>query len=139
MKIASPEQFIGCSDAEIVKLEVCFKVSLPESYKLFLKSMGKRSGKFSNDSFIHYNRLFTFRKMLFYRMDLECYENKFPQNTFIFEVWSGDVYHFFYCKPYYDDPMIYTWKDCEIKREHRSFSYWLKNRLEEITSFYDQD
>jgi hypothetical protein len=39
--VVKPGNIYGCTEAEIIELERLFKMSLPESYKQFLRVMGK--------------------------------------------------------------------------------------------------
>lgn len=53
-RMATPETIIGCSQHEIATIEAQFGISLPVSYKEFLRTMGKEMGDFANDVVMTY-------------------------------------------------------------------------------------
>ena len=59
--LAAPEELVGCSDKEISYVEEKYQVKLPESYKEFLRTMGKRFGRLvdTNEYRIDYDSVIT--------------------------------------------------------------------------------
>ena len=48
--VAKSNDLVGCTEAEIAHLEARYSLSLPESYRWYLSTMGKRSGRlFTHD------------------------------------------------------------------------------------------
>lgn len=48
--VASQADLVGCSDQEIARVEAKYRVTLPTSYRLFLRTMGHKSGRlFTHD------------------------------------------------------------------------------------------
>src|SRR4051812_41684842 len=43
--VASPEELVGCTPAELRRLEARYSVTLPATYKRFLEVMGRKSGR----------------------------------------------------------------------------------------------
>ena len=54
--VASPSDLVGCSADEIERLERKYRIVLPASYRLFLQTMGRGSGRlFTHDHVsVHY-------------------------------------------------------------------------------------
>src|SRR5262245_48537678 len=43
--VASPNELLGCTPAQIRRLEARYRVTLPATYRRFLEVMGRRSGR----------------------------------------------------------------------------------------------
>jgi hypothetical protein len=61
-KLITRETISGCSEEEIESLEEHYSICLPESYKEFLRIMGKQAGIFFEDSDFLYPDLFGMRE-----------------------------------------------------------------------------
>ena len=60
--MSKAEDFQGCSDAEIKEMEEHFRLSLPATYRSFLRAMGKSAGnEFLRDCIFTYPNILKFR------------------------------------------------------------------------------
>jgi len=113
-----------CSEQDITELEQRFAVVLPESYRNFLRVMGRNGGDFLNDGIWEYplemvpegaNSLLTENEATFQLLPADfvylCRDNFF----LFFDTNAGD------------DPAVYIFKDGarEPQRFFESFSEWL--------------
>src|SRR5262245_65933277 len=44
-KVATPAQLVGCSEQEVAALEARYGLRLPQTYALYLRVMGHKSGR----------------------------------------------------------------------------------------------
>lgn len=135
--VASLPQLVGCSEQEITILETKYGVQLPQSYKLYLRVMGHRSG-----------RLFTCDHMaVFYRHVLvmtadvrECWAEDnaedgsgpppgfaFPADALLIGGRLGDQFWFIRCDGQDDSAVWYfnTW-EWEVLEFETSVLGWLE-------------
>ena len=116
-------EFIPCSEAEIEDLEIRNKVKLPESYKKFLRIMGKGAGNFlkSDGWEAFYKDFDDWLGVGFYNIpeaELELctqseidYSLTVPDNFFVFATRYGDYPLGFFADGIDDDPDIYLLED----------------------------
>lgn len=107
--IANPDKIKGCSEAEILVLEKASGLTLPFSYKVFLRHFGHGlGGRIMNDVEYQYDSVFSFIEDLKeFRLDGE--EPEFPPNTFFWSARYKEQYLFFIVDENIDDPPIYHW------------------------------
>ena len=108
-RIADPTKIKGCSEEEILVLEKACELSLPYSYKMFLRYFGHSlGGRVMNDVEINYNSVFSLIDDLKdFQSDDE--EPKFPQNTFFFSARYKQQYLFFNLSDANEDPPIFNY------------------------------
>lgn len=135
--VAAHAQLIGCSEQEVLALEARYGVDLPQTYLLYLRVMGHKSG-----------RLFTSDHMaVFYRDVLEMTaeerqtwaecnaedgsgpppEFDFPRDALLIASRLGDQFEFIQCRGHEDSPVWYfnTWK-WQVQESHPSVLAWLE-------------
>ena len=102
-EVASPETIVGCSEEEISAVETQFNIRLPESYKEYLRVMGKDAGEFANDLIMTYPGI-----IKFCRPSAEKWSAKvgFPLSAthFVFLI-RDDMFMFF--DTTMEDPRVY--------------------------------
>jgi hypothetical protein len=129
-RIAKKDHIIGCTQDEIRKLEIHYKITLPKSYKDFLLTLGKRSGGFCGDLLISYQFLFDLKV---YALKILRYDNsdlKLPDDTFVFNVYNDEGFSYFQTDINNDDPPVYVYQNGDIVRDFKYFSEWLLASLE---------
>ncbi len=134
--VATLSQLVGCSEQEVTALEARYGLRLPESYTLYLRVMGHKSG-----------RLFTCDHMaVFYRHVLEMTAEQrqswadceaedssrspafhLPVDALIIASRLGDQFEFIKCNGQDDSPVWYfnTW-EWDVRESHPSILAWLE-------------
>ena len=124
----------GCSEREIARLEACFKLNLPESYKSFLSVMGHKAGTFYQGTDCFYHDLFDLREWLEATLAEDRSPFQLTKDAFVFSSHQGVIYHFFYTIDNKPDPTVwgYCEGDMQPKKIDTSFSAYLANSLEDF-------
>ncbi|MEM8830306.1 MAG: ankyrin repeat domain-containing protein [Cyanobacteria bacterium P01_G01_bin.19] len=136
-------QLIPCSEAEIADLEARNRVKLPESYKKFLRIMGKGAGHFlkSDHWEIFYSDFDDWLGVDFYKIPEAEYQEytqaeidfslSIPSNFFVFATRLGDFPLGFFADGKDDDPDIYLWEhESEIKFWGKTFWKFFQEMVE---------
>ena len=136
-------EFIPCSEAEIEDLETRNKIKLPESYKKFLRIMGKGAGNFlKSDAWeAFYPDFNDWLGVGFYNIpeaELElCTQSEIdfslsvPDNFFIFATRYGDFPLGFFADGIDNDPDIYLLEDeSEMKFWGKTFWKFFQDMVE---------
>ena len=136
-------EFIPCSEAEIEDLETRNKIKLPESYKKFLRIMGKGAGNFlKSDAWeAFYPDFNDWLGVGFYNIpeaELElCTQSEIdfslsvPNNFFIFATRYGDFPLGFFADGIDNDPDIYLLEDeSEMKFWGKTFWKFFQDMVE---------
>lgn len=139
-------QFIPCSEAEIEDLETRNKVKLPESYKKFLRIMGKGAGNFlKSDGWEAFYPDFDgwlgtgFYNIPEAELDL-CSQSEIdfslsvPGNFFVFATRYGDYPLGFFADGIDDDPDIYLLEE-ESEMEFWGKTFW--KFFQEMVEYYE--
>ncbi len=116
-----------CSDADIRHLESTYNLRLPESYKQFLRRLGRGAGSFlqNRDGFAFYDAVLemtaVFQEGFGDRVSV-------PEQWFCFAVLhKGDTFLFLPADGSDDDPPVYAWSEEwseEEKLEECYASFW---------------
>jgi ankyrin repeat protein len=127
--------FEPCSEGEIAILEQRFNVVLPESYKKFLRLMGKGAGSFliSDHWEAFYHELFEIAR----RDDYARRCADLPDDYFVFASRLGGIYFFFIADgTNTDDPPVYSFGDGREGTFRKSYdSFW--GFIEEMVDYYE--
>ncbi len=135
-------EMIPCSEDDIAWLESTYDIILPESYKLFLRKMGRGAGDFLVDD--HFEAFFeTFeweiekgRRHHGGNVDPESLPKgvELPPKHFVFADRNGYFYMYFNADGTDDDPPIYAWLD--DGPEGKKFdTFW--GFIEEMVEYYE--
>jgi hypothetical protein len=121
----------GCSEREVAKIELFFKVKLPATYADFLLAMGKDAGDFMKGSSVFYDEVFDLRQWSSELLD----ENDFrplPANTFVFWMHQGYQFAFFFIDDV-DDPPVYYFSEGktndDFEKTGNAFTDFLEKQL----------
>lgn len=105
--LARPDQIVGCSEAEIKKLETAAGLHLPASYRGFLKRMGHGAGDLFRGTDMFYSHLAgNLRPWAEKLLANERPGLRLPADAFVFSIHQGyEVCYFLAGEG--DDPPIY--------------------------------
>jgi hypothetical protein len=132
LEIVTEGDLLPCSAEDIAVLESRHGVALPESYKAYLRRMGRRVGDFftADHFFADYERVLR-------KLGTKCAaEYEFlPAGAFVFATRMGDYYAYFVADGASDDPPIYGWDDDgEIKWQAKSFWDWFDRLIDDYAA-----
>jgi hypothetical protein len=123
-----------CSDKEIEQLEQAFDLTLPASYKKFLRLMGKGAGGFliSDHWEAFYPDLFELGQSAEYQDACD----DLPAQYFVFASRLGSVYLFFIADGADDDPPVYAFGDDHDGGYKKIYdSFW--GFIEDMVIYYE--
>ena len=120
------EELLPCSEAEVAAIDRAIDLRLPESYRLYLRIMGRGAGRFlkSDHWTAFYDDLLTLNKNV--RKNLVGVA--VPSDWFCFATRMGEAYLFFAADGASDDPPIQCWSeatDPKFETAFRSFWDWI--------------
>ncbi|HYX28635.1 MAG TPA: SMI1/KNR4 family protein [Pyrinomonadaceae bacterium] len=126
--LARESELIGCSEAEIVELEATFNLSLPETYRQWLKTMGRGAGHFLAGSDAFYPTVIENRK---YAEELLAETGQpfvLEPDAFVFLIHQGYQFLYFLThEGHPDPPVIYHLEGAEPEQ-----------RWTHLTDYYEQ-
>lgn len=124
-----------CSEYEITFLEQEFNVILPESYKKFLRLMGKGAGGFLETD--HWDAFYPYLLEIGQDDQYADYCDDLPEQYFVFASRLGGVFLFFITGgTETDDPPVYAFGDAHDGRFRKIYdSFW--GFFEEIVIYYE--
>ena len=106
------EEVIGCSDQEIREVELDQGVTLPQSYRQFLQSMGKFLAPMWAGSFFTYPAVLGLREVAFDLLQENGEPFVLAQDALVF--WSHQGYMFMFLDTSYGaDPPVYFYHEGE--------------------------
>ena len=133
-------QFMPCTEKEIINLEISHGVKLPEEYKKFLRVMGHGAGSFliSDHWYAFMESFDDFLGKHFFECEDEDDDNeepmKKPEKFFVFASRMGDYNLGFFADGLNEDPEIYEIDDDgTIKKCYDSF--W--GFIQEMVEYYE--
>lgn len=133
LKIASPDEQVGCTQDEVIELERQLGISLPKAYREFLLSMGYGAGKFLRGSDCFFEHLPYLQKWAIELLEENNFCESLPEDTFVFSMHQGYQFSFFRLSEG-DNPPTYSY--CEgtnqtsFIRSHERFSDFLATEAE---------
>ena len=145
-------EFIPCTEAEIIDLENRNRVQLPESYKKFLRIMGKGAGWFlkSDHWEVFYSDFDDWLGVDFYKIPEaeyhQCTQKEIdfslsvPDNFFVFATRLGDCPLGFFADGTNEDPDIYLLEsESEMKLWGKSFWKFFQDMVEYYEYYCDRN
>lgn len=120
-------RLIPISNEDISKIELKFKVSLPEVYKQFLHLMGKGAGEYMKGSSVFYDHLFSLREWA-KELLIENNMEPLPETAFVFWMHQGYQAAYFNLNEG-DDPPVYYFSEGQGNK-----SFQLKEKS--LTDFF---
>ena len=118
----------GLSEVHIEKIEMKFKVRLPDSYKEFLKYFGRESGNLLGSYLVEEHKLLGNKESALYASvdELDNKSVKIKDTYFFFGQWQGYVFYFFDCSGNSEDPPVYILTDSpKIEKYKNSFTEFI--------------
>ena len=100
----------GISDEQISEIEQMNNITLPDSYKNFLRECGKSAGLFEHDEKSFYPDIKSLRKDLNEMIVEEEIDFILPENIFVFSAYQGFYFNYFLCDGN-NDPVVYEITD----------------------------
>ncbi len=105
--IATDSQIQGLSKSEIDQLELYAMSPLPEIYKEFLTTMGRRAGAFFQGTDIFFESIINNRVAAVELLEEDRSDFKLSQNDFIFASHQGYQFMYFHLNENDDPPIFY--------------------------------
>ncbi|PXX46782.1 SMI1/KNR4 family protein [Undibacterium pigrum] len=105
--ICKENEIKGVAEAEIKSLEATFSVTLPGSYKDFLRQCGVSAGVFCQDVDFFYDEIVRLKDDFTDALDEWNKTFRPPEKAFVFSAYQGGSYHYFVCDGN-DNPPIYV-------------------------------
>jgi len=135
-QIISEKDLSPCSEDDIAELERLHGLSLPETYKTFLRRMGRGAGCFltSDHWSVFYEELCDSTGLGGKVTVDDLEELELPQNFFIFASRLDDVHFYFVADGKSDDPPIFSWNDSGDQGQVYE-SFW--GFIEEMVEYYE--
>lgn len=109
--ITKTNDFVGCSESEINKLEKHFNLRLPLVYKEFLREMGHKAENYQVGTNMFYDDLFKLREQFEGILDDNGNPFLLKDSIFVFSGHQGVIFHFFDTEENSVDPPVYGYCD----------------------------
>lgn len=132
---APPGSVVGCSEAQVLRLEAESGMHLPGAYRDFLRLMGVRAGRFHEGTDFTYEFLPGLTRYL--REEVSKAGGELAANAFAFMGHQGYIFHYFYVTGD-DDPEVQGFSEGQAvspKWSGLRFSDWLVASVEEENRF----
>lgn len=133
LKLALPQEQVGCTRNEVILIEQQLEINLPIVYQEFLLSMGHSAGKFLQGSDCFFQHLLFLQDWAVELLNENNFPQKLPEDVFVFYMHQGYQFSFFRLSEG-DDPPTYSY--CEGTNQttfiisHKRFSDFLKTEVE---------
>jgi len=103
-----PQQFIPCTEEEVLLLEKQFHLLLPTAYKEFLLTMGKGADGFLVGSDFLYHDVPGLQEVAQEMLAEDAFPQKLSQDAFVFFMHQGYQFNFFHTSEG-DNPPVYRY------------------------------
>ncbi|MDA8743273.1 SMI1/KNR4 family protein [Rubripirellula amarantea] len=130
--VASSDDLVGCTSREIARLEARYSIALPKSYRWYLSTMGKRSGRlFTHDHMaVYFDHVFEMTDQL-RREAIDDPDEPYvelPDDALVIAGRLAEQYQFIRCGDSMDSPVWYFNEyDYEIVVSCSSVLDWLNS------------
>jgi hypothetical protein len=104
--LAQPTEIIGCSQEDIATLEGRFSITLPETYRDWLRVMGRGAGHYLEGSDAFFPRLLELRDGAKELLHENQQPFSLPEDAFVFLMHQGYQFLFFRTLPPNPDPQV---------------------------------
>lgn len=109
--IATTDEIRGCSLEETDELESYVKGQFPQSYKIFLLTMGRGAGKFFEGTDIFYPEILEIRRGAEDLLDEDNSDFELSTSDFVFALHQGYQFMYFSVVEDVDDPPVYYYME----------------------------
>ncbi|MFB2837368.1 SMI1/KNR4 family protein [Floridanema evergladense] len=133
LKLASPDELLGCTQDEVVELEEKLGILLPKAYQEFLLLMGHGAGRFLRGSDCFFKDLLVLKRWAIELLEENNFPESLPEDAFVFLMHQGYQFSFFRVSQG-DDPPTYSY--CEgtdetaFIKSHDKYSDFLMTEVE---------
>jgi hypothetical protein len=117
--MVAENDLLPCPDSDIATLEQRLDVTLPAAYRVFLKRMGRRAGKFLRSD--HWSAYFEDLVSL-NGMARQLHAVGLPDHWFCFATRMGEYYLFFAANGSDEDPPVYYWSESTDPKIAKGFN-----------------
>jgi hypothetical protein len=116
--IKEASNMVGIDANAIAEIEEGIKLSLPETYKLFLERCGSGENRFLIDNgFILYPRLIEYKAEVLQEAEDEGESIALLESSVVFKTYQGEDFWFFNCEGVHDPEVFYAeWGENEPER-----------------------
>ncbi len=115
--IPNPRKFVPCTEEEVAHLEEATHLSLPQTYREFLRTMGKDADLFLMGSDFMYPQLLNLQEVAREILIEDAFPQSLPEDAFVFFMHQGYQFGFFRTSEG-DDPPVYWYVE---QKEHEAF------------------
>ena len=133
LRLASPDELLGCTQDEVIKLEAKLVILLPKAYQEFLFLMGHSAGKFLRGSDCFFRDLPSLKSWAIALLEENNFPASLPEDAFVFFMHQGYQFSFFRVSEG-DDPPTYSYCEGTNKtgfiRSHDRYSDFLMTEVE---------
>lgn len=136
--MVSPNEIIGCSELELQNIEKIAPGPLPNSYKSFLKHMGKGAGSLFEGSDIYYPELLECKDAASRLLKHSVFP--LPDTAFVFYQHQDYLFMYFLTDSG-DDPSVYrfTEGDRQPALVDNQFSNWLERSVADECKLFSEN
>jgi len=132
LKLALPDELLGCNQNELIEFEKKIGISLPTAYQEFLLLMGHGAGKFLRGSDCFFQKLPYLKEWAIEILQENNFPEPLPDDAFVFFMHQGYQFSFFRLLEG-DDPPTYSYSEgtnqTSFIRSHDKFSEFLATEV----------
>jgi hypothetical protein len=107
--LAKPGTHVGCTEQEITEIESVFQLTLPETYKDYLRQMGRDSGDFLFECLLTYPELVEYVRKKADTLLEASTSYQLPKSAFVFIECYGSQFFFFDTADRNDNPPVFRY------------------------------
>lgn len=134
--IAEAHEILGVSESEIVEIERIYSVRLPDQYRSFLSSCGRRAGRLASTIHFFYPEVLDIRETYDAIVHEEGIHLDLPGKTFIFSSFEGAIFDVFICDGYHENNVYRIHlNDASIIEERMDFQQHFMGLVETCNSW----
>lgn len=132
LKIALPQELLGCTQDEVIKLEQQLRIYFPKAYQEFLLLMGHGAGNFLRGSDCFFEHLLCLQNWAVKLLQENNFSESLPEDAFVFLMHQGYQFSFFRLSEGDDPPTYYYCEgsDQNFTRSHDRLSDFLATEVE---------
>jgi SMI1-KNR4 cell-wall len=133
LKLAFPDELLGCTQDELIELEAQLGVLLPKAYQEFLLLMGHGAGKFLRGSDCFFKDLPVLKNWAIALLEENNFSESLPEDAFVFLMHQGYQFSFFMLSEG-EDPPTYSYSEetneTSFIKSHERYSDFLMIEVE---------
>lgn len=133
LKLASPDELLGCTEDEVVELEEKLGILLPKAYQEFLLFMGHGAGRFLRGSDYFFKDLLVLKHWALALLEENNFPESLPEDAFVFLMHQGYQFSFFRVSQGDNPPTYYYCEGTDetaFIKSHDKYSDFLMTEVE---------